>query len=272
MKMAMDLNLNGKVAIVTGASRGIGRAIALALGQEGVKVVVNYVNGRSGDHQAGAGEVVDLIQARGSEAMAAQADVTRRQDVALMVEQCLERFERVDILVNNAGVVLQRLMIEMTDEEWNHVFDVNLRGCFYCTQLVARQMIRQGAGGRIINISSQVATRPIMRRSAYSPSKAALEAFTRCCALELGPHRITVNAVAPGATRTTLNPLFADPIFVESLEKTIPLGKMAEPEEIAGCVTFLASGAAGHLTGEIIHVDGGHTAGQFDAVDIEATR
>ena len=177
----------------------------------------------------------------------------------------------MDILVNNAGITLHRLMVDITDEEWDRVFDVNLKGCFYCSQIVARQMIRQKNGGRIINISSQVATQPILRRAAYGPSKAAIEAFTRVCALELGLHKITVNAIAPGATRTTINPHFANPDFVETLERSIPLGKMAEPEDIANSVLFLASGTASHITGQIIHVDGGHSIGQFGAEDVEGS-
>jgi 3-oxoacyl-[acyl-carrier protein] reductase len=267
----MELNLVGKVAIVTGASRGIGRAIALALAREGAKVVVNHIGELPRDDDpGGAEEVVKLIQSRAGEAVAIRADVSRRQEVVRMVERTLELFGRVDILVNNAGITLHQLMVEITDKEWDRVFDVNLRGCFHCSQLVARQMIRQGVGGRIINISSQVATQPILRRSAYGPSKAAIEAFTRCCALELGSHNITVNAVAPGATRTTINPHYANPAFVETLERSIPLGKIAAPEEIAGSVLFLASKAASHITGEIIHVDGGHSIGQFGAVDVEA--
>jgi NAD(P)-dependent dehydrogenase (short-subunit alcohol dehydrogenase family) len=212
--------------------------------------------------------VAQEIHRRGGEAIVVRADVSERPQVARMLKETLESFGRVDILVNNAGVTLHQWMVDTTDEEWERVFGVNIFGCFYCSQLVAREMIQQGSGGRIINISSQVASRPIMRRSAYAPSKAALEAFTRCCALELGSHGITVNAVAPGATRTAINPDFADPAFLESLERTIPLGKIAEPEEVASVVLFLASSAASQITGEVIHVDGGQVAGKFGVIDI----
>jgi NAD(P)-dependent dehydrogenase (short-subunit alcohol dehydrogenase family) len=260
--------LQDKVAIVTGASQGIGRATALALAEKGVRIVVNHVSASSDGEHSPAREVAQTVRDRGGEAIVVRADVSQRPQVARMLQETIESFGRVDILVNNAGITLHRWMVETADEEWERVFGVNIFGCFYCSQLAAREMIRQGSGGRIINISSQVASRPIMRRSAYAPSKAALETFTRCCALELGPYGITVNAVAPGATRTTINPDFGDPAFIESLERTIPLGKIAEPEEVASVVLFLASAAASQISGEVIHVDGGHVAGKFGVIDI----
>lgn len=265
----MAFNLKEKAAIVTGSSRGIGRAIALALAQEGVKVVVNYGSG-SPDGEALAYQVVRLIRTRGGKALAIQADVSRRSEVAHMVKEALARFGRLDILVNNAGTTLHDWLMETTDDDWDRVFAVNVRGCFYCTQVAAQQMIEQGAGGRIINISSKVASRPILRRPAYAPSKAAVEAFTKCCALELAPYGITVNGVAPGATRTGINPAFADPAFLQALESTIPLGKIAESEDIASVVLFLASDGARQITGDIVHVDGGQVAGRFRASEAAA--
>ena len=259
----MDLGLDGKAAIVTGASRGIGRATALGLAGEGVRVVVDYPDASDSQESAGAQRVVDEIHELGGDAVAIAADVSRRSDVEQLVGRTVEHYGRLDILVNNAGIPMHRLMVETTDEEWNRVFDVNLRGCFHCSQLVARQMLCQGQGGRIVNISSQVATQPIPTRSAYSASKAAIEAFTRCCALELGPHGITVNCVAPGATRTPIAGLFDDAEFVAALERSIPLGKIAKPEELAACIVFLSSDAASHINGAILHVDGGDTAGRL---------
>jgi NAD(P)-dependent dehydrogenase (short-subunit alcohol dehydrogenase family) len=259
----MDLGLAGKVAIVTGASRGIGKAVALALSGEGARVIVDFPGAADPDQRPLAREVVDAIRSSGGEAEAISADVSQRHEVAGMMDRTLELYGRVDVLVNNAGIPMHRLMVETTDEEWDRVFDVNLRGCFLCSQLAARQMIEQGHGGRIVNISSQVATQPIPTRSAYSSSKAAIEAFTRCCALELGPYGITVNCVAPGATRTPIGGMFENAEWVAALERSVPLGKIATPAELAAAITFLASGAASHINGTILHVDGGDTAGRL---------
>lgn len=241
-----------RVALVTGGSRGIGRAVCRRLAETGAAVVVNY------HHQAEAAQaVVEAIQAGGGQARASQADVSDPAQVESMVQQTLEHFGRIDILVNNAGINIRKSLLDTTDEEWAEVFRVNCAGPFYGTRAVARQMIAQGDGGRIINISSILALLGMEKRLAYSASKAALEAFTRCCAQELAPFRITVNAVAPGTTNTEINRAFLTPPIQKRLEQRISLGRIAEPEEIAAAVAFLASAEASYITGQVIRADGG---------------
>ncbi len=254
--------LAGKVAIVTGASRGIGRATAELMGAQGAMVVVDYETGQHEGETERAEDVARVIRAGGGQAIAVRADIADPQQVDALVNDTLKAFGRLDILVNNAAVLVAGWMLDLTVEQWEKAFHVNTRGCFICTQRAAREMVKQGSG-RIINITSQVAGFPIVERSAYSSSKAAIEAFTRCCALELGPKGITVNAVAPGATRTNLNPNLPDPAFEKRLASTIPMGRIAEPPQIAAVIAFLASDAASHMTGQVIRVDGGDSMGRL---------
>jgi NAD(P)-dependent dehydrogenase (short-subunit alcohol dehydrogenase family) len=256
-------SLTGKVAIVTGASRGIGKATALLLGELRASVIVDYETAQHEGEEDRAREVVESIQAQGGQAAAISADIADPVQVDSLFDQTLATFGRVDIVVNNAAILVAGRVLDLTVTDWEKAFHVNTRGAFLVSQRAAREMMRQGSGGRIINITSQVAGFPIVERSAYSSSKAAIEAFTRCCALEWGQFGITVNAVAPGATRTSLNPNLPDPAFERRLASTIPMGRIAEPNQIAAAIAFLASDAASHITGQVIHVDGGDSMGRL---------
>ncbi|MEM0313026.1 MAG: 3-oxoacyl-[acyl-carrier-protein] reductase [Candidatus Bathyarchaeia archaeon] len=243
----MDLRLNGRVAVVTGAARGIGRAIALAFAREGTKVVVNDV--------ADGSAVVEEIKALGGESIFVKADVTKFQGVKAIFDRALETFERVDILVNNAGIVRDALIHKMSLEDWDAVIDVNLKGAFLCSKMAAECMMKQNYG-RIINISSVVAQMGNIGQVNYAASKAGLIGLTKALALELAKYGITVNAVSPGFTRTEMTLKVPEKILQRFIER-IPLRRMAEPEEIANLVVFLASDHAGYITGQVIAINGG---------------
>lgn len=245
--------IKDKVVVITGASRGIGKALALGFAREGAKVVVNYVK-----NQKQAEEVVKLIQNMGSSAISVQADVSERKNVERLIEETVKSFGRIDVIVHNAAVVKGDLMLDITDEEWRQQFSVNIDGCFYCTQIAARKMIEQGQGGRIINISSICGYIALYKRAAYSATKGGIEAFTRCSALELAPYKITVNAVSPGATNTEINIPLYTPEIREALIRRIPLGRIAEPSDMVGAVLFFASDEASYITGQTLLVDGGY--------------
>lgn len=242
--------LAGQAAIVTGAARGIGRAIALALAREGAAVVVNY----RAQAQA-AEEVARLIRDMGSDAVAVQADVTDPEAARALVAATIARWGRADILVNNAGVAMYRLLLDTTVEEWDEVMAVHLRGAFNCTKAVLPHMIRAGRG-RIINISSVWGQLGAANEVAYSTAKAGLIGFTRALAREVGRAGITVNAVAPGAIDTDmLSGLSAEER--SELAESIPLNRLGTPEEVAAAVVFLASPQAAYLTGQVISPNGG---------------
>ncbi|MEM2816625.1 MAG: 3-oxoacyl-[acyl-carrier-protein] reductase [Candidatus Bathyarchaeia archaeon] len=243
----MDLRLDGRVAVVTGAARGIGRAIALAFAREGAKVVVNDV--------ADGSAVVEEIKALGGESIFVKADVTKFQDVKAIFDRALETFERVDILVNNAGIVRDALIHKMSLEDWDAVIDVNLKGAFLCSKMAAECMMKQNYG-RIINISSVVAQMGNIGQVNYAASKAGLIGLTKALALELAKYGITVNAVSPGFTRTEMTLKVPEKILQRFIER-IPLRRIAEPEEIANLVVFLASDHAGYITGQVIAINGG---------------
>ena len=244
--------MENHVAVVTGGSRGIGRAIARELARQGVAVAVNYTA-----NAPAAASVVSEIERDGGQAMAIQADVSDRAAVAAMVQAAVQRFGSIDILVNNAGIDVAVSVLDTTDADWERIFAVNARGCFLCTQIAARVMINAGGGGRIINISSLNARLGWIARAAYSASKGAMEAFTRCCARDLGQYGITVNAVAPGAIRTDIWGDALTPGAEKAQTVRVALGHIGEPEDVAGIVVFLASSAARFITGEVILVDGG---------------
>jgi 3-oxoacyl-[acyl-carrier protein] reductase len=240
--------LQGKVAIVTGASRGIGRAIALALGAEGASVAVNYANS-----SAAADAVVKEIQAMGTDAIAVQADVSHPDQVTAFVAAVMEKWGRVDVLVNNAGITRDTLLLRMDLAQWQAVMDLNLTGVFLCTKVISKIMLKQRAG-RIINIASVSGQIGLPGQSNYSAAKAGVIGFTKAVAKELATRSITVNAIAPGFISTDMTAgLEADEIL-----KAIPLGRYGEPEDIAGMVKFLASDpAAAYITGQTFNVDGG---------------
>lgn len=237
--------LTGKVAIVTGASRGIGRAIAVRLGRDGASVVVNYAGSTEK-----AQEVVAAIKAMGAKAIAIQADMSNPDDVRHLFDTAENHFGRLHILVNNAGTFLMKPAIDITLEEFDKLMAVNVRGVFLALQEAARRI---EAGGRIVNLSSIATSQSPAGKSVYAASKAAVEQFTRTLAKELGAHSVTVNAVAPGATETDMIPEMAR----EMAPKMTPLGRLGQPEDIADVVAFIVSEEARWLTGQIVGVNGG---------------
>lgn len=242
--------LKGKVALVTGASRGIGRAIALRLAQEGASVAVNF---RS--QPAAAEEVVQAIVTAGAQAVALPADVGQAEQARQLVEAAQRHFGRLDILVNNAGVVRDNLLLTMDDEEWRTVLATNLDSCFYCCRAAARFMLRQ-RWGRIINISSAAGEKPNRGQVNYAASKGGINALTRGLAAELAPKNITVNAVAPGMIETEMSREVRE-LAGDRILPFIMLNRYGRPEDIAAAVAFLASPDADYITGEILRVDGG---------------
>ncbi len=244
------MKLLGKVALVTGASRGIGRDIAIELAKAGANVAVNYAGS-----EARANEVVQEIQSLGREAFAIQCDVANGESVAEMVKQTIDRWGSLDILVNNAGITRDNLIMRMKEDEWDDVINTNLKGVFLCTKAVTRQMMKQKSG-RIINISSVVGESGNAGQANYVAAKAGVIGLTKTTAKELAPRGITVNAVAPGFITTDMTDKLTDEIK-EGMLKMIPLAKFGEPKDIANAVTFLASDDSRYITGQTIHVNGG---------------
>lgn len=240
----------GKVAIVTGASRGIGREIALQLAKEGARLAVNY----SGSKEK-AEEVVQLIEAAGGEAFAIQADVSNAESVKKLVDETIATFGSIDILVNNAGITRDNLLMRMKEEEWDDVIDINLKGVFLCTKGVTRQMMRQRAG-KIVNVSSIVGVSGNPGQANYVAAKAGVIGLTKTTAKELASRNINVNAVAPGFITTEMTETLDEDIKAQMLA-SIPLGKLGSAEHVAKTVSFLLSEDAAYITGQTIHVDGG---------------
>jgi 3-oxoacyl-[acyl-carrier protein] reductase len=245
------MRLAGKAALVTGAQQGIGKAIALALGREGANVVVNYLDDQ------GAGEAVaEDIRKLGRRAMAVSGSVARMDDVRRMVGAG-DTIGGIDILVNNAGIFPRVNFLDMTEAQWDEVLNVNLKGTFFCTHMVVRQLVERGRPGTVINLASSAAFRSSPRGVHYVSSKAGIVGFTRATALELARYRIRVNAIAPGTTDTAQPRYGMTEEELQAVGRQVPLGRMAVPEDIANLAVFLASEDASHITGQTMHVNGG---------------
>lgn len=242
--------LDGKVALVTGASRGIGRAIAIALAKEGASVAVNYAG-----NSEKAGQVVSEIKEMGREAVAIQGDVTNADSVTAMVKNVTEQFGKLDILINNAGITRDNLLVRMKEEDWDSVINTNLKGVFLCTKAVSRQMMKQRQG-RIINISSVVGVSGNAGQANYVAAKSGVIGLTKTTAKELAARGITVNAIAPGFIETDMTNVLTEEVG-EQMRKQIPLGRFGLPEDVAKTAVFLASEDSGYITGQTIQVDGG---------------
>lgn len=242
--------LTGQVALVTGASRGIGRAIALQLAEAGADVVVNYAG-----NETAATEVVEAITAMGRKAISIRANVASMAETEDMIKQSLESFGKIDILVNNAGITRDNLIMRMKEEEFDDVIQTNLKGVFNCVKAVTRPMMKQRYG-RIINISSVVGVLGNPGQINYVAAKAGVIGLTKAAARELASRNITVNAVAPGFIETEMTDKLPEDIKGQMLGQ-IPLAKLGKPEEVAKVVRFLASADSSYMTGQTIHVDGG---------------
>ena len=241
-------SLDSKVAIVTGSSQGIGRAIAIELASLVLKVVVNYANSK-----AAAEEVVKDIIRNGGEAIAVQANIANLEDVKKLIDNTLNKFGRIDILVNNAGITRDKLLLRMKLDDWQTVIDLNLTGVFLCTQAVIKTMLKQ-KNGRIINVSSIVGEVGNPGQANYSAAKAGILGFTKSVAKEVASRGITVNAIAPGFIETNMT----KDLEKENVLQSIPLKRLGTPEEVAGLTRFLAvDPSAAYITGQVINIDGG---------------
>lgn len=252
------MDLKGKVAIITGARRGMGRTHALALAKAGSKVVVADIS------QEDCQKVATDIEKNGGEAIAVKCDVSKKEEVDNMVQKTIEEFGRIDILVNNAGICQFKPFLELSEEEWDKTLDINLKGYFLCAQAVAKEMVKQKAGV-IVNIASiamgQVGV-GFPAISHYCASKGGIVGMTEALALELAPYNIRVNAISPGAVDTPMvDPLKVDPKMMKATLSRVPLGRMGKPEEVSNLVLFLASDASSYMTGSTVVIDGGWLAG-----------
>jgi 3-oxoacyl-[acyl-carrier protein] reductase len=242
--------LEGKTALVTGASRGIGKAIALRLAKEGANIAINFAG-----NVAAAEEVKAAIEADGGKAILVQADVSDSAAVDAMVKTVVDTFGGIDILVNNAGITRDGLLMRMKEEDWDAVLNTNLKSIFLCTKAVSKLMMKKRSG-RIVNMSSVVGVNGNAGQANYSAAKAGAIGFTKSMAKELAGRGITVNAIAPGFIQTDMTAVLPEAVK-ESMAKSIPLGRLGAPEDIAGAVLFLVSDCASYITGQVINVDGG---------------
>ena len=248
-----DSSLDGSVALVTGASRGIGAVVAARLAKAGAKVGVNYLSSRDA-----AAEVVDSINRRGGEAMLLEGNVSEETAAAAVVKQVVDEWGHVNILVNNAGINRDRLLMRMTSDDWDQVLDVDLKGAFLCTRHVIPHLIRQHSG-RIINISSVVGISGNPGQANYAAAKAGLIGFTKAVAREVASRNVTVNALAPGYIATGMVEQLSEDTRQRILDR-IPMGKFGTPEDVAEAVLFLCSQGAGYITGQVLTIDGGMIA------------
>jgi len=245
--------LAGKAALVTGSSQGIGAAVALRLAEEGADIVVNYHS-----HPEGAEEVVEKIRGAGCTVVALQADLGRVPEVQRLVQESVRALGRLDILVNNAGVEKNADFWAVTEADYDHIMDVNLKGVFFGTQFFVRHLMETKRSGKIINMSSVHEELPFPHFAPYCMSKGGLKMMTRDLAIELAPFGITINSIAPGAIETPINSkLLHDPAKLNALLDNIPLRRLGKPEDVAGIVAFLASSDADYITGTTVFADGG---------------
>jgi len=248
------MRLQNKVAVITGSATGIGLATAQAMAREGAAVVIDYIAGEQDEADKRARQ----IEQSGGKAIAVQADVSKQEDVQNLVDRAVQTFGRLDIMVNNAGVEQEKPFLEMPLEVWNWVIAVDLTGPWLGSQIAARQMVKQGDGGRIINISSVHEDMPMPTNAPYCAAKGGLRMLMRTIAVELAPHKITVNNIGPGAIDTPLDkPTKEDPAKMKKLLAEIPLDRMGQPEEVAELALYLASDDAAYVTGSTYFIDGG---------------
>ena len=249
----MSEELAGKVAIVTGGNTGIGAAVVLALAGQGAKVVIDYVANEQAED-----ELERRIAGLGETAVGVKADVSKIEDLQRLIGTAVSTYGRLDVMVNNAGIETRTFVLDTTEAQFEHVMAVNLKSAFFGTQLAAKQMIAQGGGGRIINMTSVHEDWPMPGNTAYCLSKGGMRMLTRTAGVELAPHNILVVGVGPGAVNTPINAqTINDPAALAKLNSAIPIGRMAEPEEIASVVAFLAGDGASYLTATTIFADGG---------------
>jgi glucose 1-dehydrogenase len=247
------MNLKGKVAVVTGGNSGIGLAVVLELAKQGANVVIDYVA-----HPEAAEALEKQVRALGDRAIGVQADVSKVADLRRLIAAAVEGFGRIDIMVNNAGVETRTSVLDTTEADYDKVLAINLKSAFFGTQLAAQQMIKQGGGGRIINISSVHEDWPMPGNATYCLSKGGMRMLTRTAGVELAPHNVLVVGVGPGAVATPINlSTMNDPALMKKLDAAIPLGRMARPEEIASVVAFIAGDGASYLTATTVFADGG---------------
>jgi glucose 1-dehydrogenase len=247
------MSLKNKVAVVTGGNSGIGMAIVLELAKQGANIVIDYVT-----HPEATEALEKQVAALGDQAIGMQADVSNVGDLQKLIDAAVEKFGRVDIMVNNAGVETRTSVLNTTEQQYEKVLAINLKSAFFGTQLAAQQMIKQGGGGRIINITSVHEDWPMPGNTAYCLSKGGMRMLTRTAGVELAPHNILVVGVGPGAVATPINlSTMKDPVLMKKLDDAIPLGRMAKPEEIASVVAFLAGDGASYMTATTIFTDGG---------------
>jgi len=243
------LELEGKIALVTGAAQGIGKAISLLLAQRGADIVVSDINIEKAE------ETAKEIETLGRKAMATRANVAVFHEVEKMVQEIIDRFSRIDILVNNAGIARDKLLLRMTEEDWDLVLDINLKGTFNCTKAVIRYMSKQRSG-KIVNIASVVGEMGNAGQANYSASKAGVIGFTKTIAREFAGRGINVNAIAPGYIVTPMTDALPEKAK-EELKRMIPMERLGQPEDVAQAALFLVSEASGYITGQVINVNGG---------------
>ncbi len=247
------MSLHGKVAIVTGGNTGIGKAVVLALAGQGADIVIDYISNEQAET-----ELEAQVRGLGDKVAGVRADVSKVEDLRKLVDAAVSNFGRLDIMVNNAGIETRSSILDTTEQQYASVMDINLKSAFFGTQLAANQMIAQGGGGRIINMTSVHEDWPMPGNTPYCLSKGGMRMLTRTAGVELAPHNILVVGVGPGAVDTPINKAtVADPKALATLDAAIPLGRLAEPEEIANVVAFLAGDGASYLTATTIFADGG---------------